>query len=196
MDERWRLFVAVPLPDDLRRDLAATVEDWRNELAGDSSTPDLRWTDPDGWHVTLAFLGMTSPDAVRRITDSLRVALADHNAFELPSGELGAFPRPAYARVIWYGVHDDGKLASLARSVRDALGVDDAAMFRAHVTLARLRAATAVAQWLATHRAPPGVLPVEHVLLMRSHLGPGPARYAELAAVPLAGAVVGRSGHG
>ena len=195
MDERWRLFVAVPLPDDLRRDLAATVKGWRNEPAGDPA-PDLRWTDPDGWHVTLAFLGMTSPDAVRRSTESLRGASAGHNAFELPSGELGAFPRPAHARVIWYGVHDDGRLASLARSVRDALGGDDAAMFRAHVTLARLPAATAVAPWLATHRAPPGVLRVEQVLLVRSHLGRGPARYEELAAVPLADAVVGRSAHG
>ncbi len=47
---RWRCFVAVPIGEDLRADLLATAEAWRG-------SEDLRWTDPDTWHVTLAFLG-------------------------------------------------------------------------------------------------------------------------------------------
>lgn len=195
MAERWRLFVAVPLPDDLRRDLAATVAGWRNEES-DPSAPDLRWTDAAGWHLTLAFLGPTPPATVASLTESLRSAVVEHACFDLSTGELGAFPRPAYARVIWYGVRDDGRLASLARSVRRALAVEESSAFRAHVTLARIPNAASATGWLATHRAPRGMLPVDRVVLMRSHLGRGPARYEELAAMPLPVAPSEASAHG
>jgi 2'-5' RNA ligase len=161
--ERWRLFVAVPIPDDLRRDLAAAVERWRVE----ADVPELRWTDSASWHVTLAFLGATPADEVPRIVEALRGAVARHAAFSLPTGGLGAFPRPQYARVVWYGVGDDGRLAELARSIREALRVEDGA-FRAHITLARLPRATSVEEWLRNHQAPPGELAVQEIRLMRT----------------------------
>jgi 2'-5' RNA ligase len=177
--ERWRLFVAVPIPDDLRRDLAAAVERWRVE----ADVPELRWTDPASWHVTLAFLGASPADEVPSIVKALRGAVAGYAAFSLPTGGLGAFPRPQYARVVWYGVGDEGRLAELARSIRDALRVEDGA-FRAHITLARLPRALSLAEWLANHQAPPGELPVDSIQLMRS--GPGVAvRYEALVRVTL-----------
>ena len=63
-DERWRCFVAVPIGEALRRDLAAAVEGWRirPDLAG------LRWTEPQSWHVTLAFLGPIEASSVTGLT--------------------------------------------------------------------------------------------------------------------------------
>lgn len=176
--ERWRLFVAVPIPDDLRRDLAAAVERWRVE----ADVPELRWTDPASWHVTLAFLGATPADEVPRIVEALRGAVARHAAFSLPTGGLGAFPRPQYARVIWYGVGDDGRLEALARSVREALHVEDG-VFRAHITLARVPRGTSVVERLESHPAPLGELPVNEITLMRSRQVRGPVRYDSLAIV-------------
>ena len=42
MIERWRCFIAVPLPPGLRVDLTDVVSAWRGEPDG----LDLRWTDP------------------------------------------------------------------------------------------------------------------------------------------------------
>jgi 2'-5' RNA ligase len=170
--ERWRLFVAVPIPDDLRRDLAAAVERWRVE----ADVPELRWTDSASWHVTLAFLGATPADEVPRIVEALRGAVARHAAFSLPTGGLGAFPRPQYARVIWYGVGDDGRLEALARSVREAHRGEDGVV-RAHITLARLPRATSVDPWLVDHSAPEGDLLMREVALVRSHPASGLATY-------------------
>jgi 2'-5' RNA ligase len=99
--------------------------------------------------------------------------VAGHAAFSLPTGGLGAFPRPQYARVVWYGVGDDGRLAELARSIREALRVEDG-VFRAHITLARLPAGESLDAWLAAQAAPDGNLAVREVTLVRSHVASGP----------------------
>jgi RNA 2',3'-cyclic 3'-phosphodiesterase len=181
MTETWRCFVAVPLGDELRLALRASVEGWRDEpdVAG------LRWTDPDSWHVTLAFLGSVDADRIDGIVAALREVAAAQRPMRLATGGLGAFPSAGRARVVWYGVADpDGRLAGLARDVRGATGVEGSP-FRGHVTLARARRQSVSVRDLVARASPTGTLAVDHVALMRSHLGRGPARYEALADVEL-----------
>jgi RNA 2',3'-cyclic 3'-phosphodiesterase len=181
MTETWRCFVAVPLGEDLRLALRTLVDGWRDgpDVAG------LRWTDPDSWHVTLAFLGSVEADRIDRIVASLREVAAAHRPMRLETGGLGAFPSAGRARVAWYGVADpDGRLAALARDVRRATGVTGSE-FRGHVTLARARRDPVSVRELVDRPSPTGMLSVDHVALMRSHLGRGPARYEGLADVEL-----------
>lgn len=183
----WRLFVAVPLTDLLRRDLTRAVDAWRAR----PETEGLRWTDPAGWHLTLAFMGATDAARVPSLTAALeRVAGAEH-PFSLATGGIGGFPSARRARVAWYGVADpERRLAGLAASVRRELGVE-AGPFRGHLTLARARDERGVdlTGWLRPEDAPAGTLPVERLVLSRSHLGRGPARHESLAEAPL-GAMV------
>jgi 2'-5' RNA ligase len=183
--DSWRCFVAVPLPAILRAGLRETITGWRNE----SQAPDLRWTAPEGWHLTLAFLGDTDPGTVPRLLDGLRAAVGDGTAWTAATGSLGTFPGPRRARVLWYGVEDpDGRLAALAEAVRSALepmapSLRAASAFRAHVTLARARdpRGSDLAAWITGRRAPAGSVPIGTVVLYRSHLGGGhPARYEAL----------------
>lgn len=183
MTDTWRLFVAVALGHELRRDLAEAVAAWRTreDLAG------LRWAEADGWHVTLAFLGSLPASDVSRVIATATSAVGVHAPMTRATGGLGAFPTPRRARVAWYGVADpDGRVAALASDLREALGVDDAGPFRAHVTLARARReAVDLRPWLARASAPEGELIVDRVDVMRSHTGAGPARYETLASIPL-----------
>ena len=176
-DERWRCFVAVPLGETLRRDLAAAVDGWRLrlDLAG------LRWTDAESWHVTLAFLGPIEASSVKDLAALLADGVERHAPVRLPTSGVGAFPSAARARVAWYGVADlDGALAALAADVRRAAGVETSE-FRGHVTLARARRDPVdLRAWLRDAEAPLGELAVDRVELMRSHLGRGPARYEVL----------------
>jgi RNA 2',3'-cyclic 3'-phosphodiesterase len=177
-DERWRCFVAVPLPAELRSALAATVDRWRDR----PDLGDLRWTDPHGWHVTLAFLGSIESAAVPRLAAALDDVAAAHAPRILRAGGVGGFPSAGRARVAWYGVDDpDRRLRALARDTRTAVGLDPQAPFRAHVTLARARHDSVdLRPWVREASAPEGRLPVDRVDLMRSHLGRGPARYETL----------------
>ena len=183
--DRWRLFVAVPIGEELRADLAVSVAAWqaRPELDG------LRWTDPATWHVTLHFLGATHPAAVDAITTSLEEVAARHEPMRLATGALGGFPSAGRARVAWYGVADrDRRLRRIAADVQATLAPEERPRFRAHVTLARARSEPVdLRPWIADAQPPPpdAGLEVGEILLMRSHLGRGPARYESLASLRL-----------
>jgi RNA 2',3'-cyclic 3'-phosphodiesterase len=181
MTETWRCFVAIPLGDELRLALRTMVDGLRDE----PGAAGLRWTDPDSWHVTVAFLGSVEADRIDGTVALLRQVAAAHRPLRLATGGLGAFPSAGRARVAWYGVADpDGRLASLAGDVRRALGVTGSA-FRGHVTLARARREPVSVRELVDRASPEGTLVVDHLALMRSHLGGGPARYEALADVEL-----------
>jgi len=183
MSERWRCFAAVPIGEALRSQLAAAVETWkaRPDLEG------LRWTDPDGWHVTLAFLGAVNADGIDDIRATIAGVAAGSQALELETGGVGGFPSTRRARVAWYGVADpEGGLAEIAARLRGELGMDTSASFRAHLTLARARGEPVdLSTWRRAATEPSGVMRVTAIELLRSHLGGGPARYEVLSTAPL-----------
>jgi len=181
--ERWRCFVAVPIGAELRDDLRFAVDRWRSDEAG----AGLRWSDPEAWHVTLAFVGATVPTLAPEQRDRLAAVARAHAATRCVTGGLGAFPTPGRARVAWYGVEDhDGRLARLAADVAGTLGLDASWPFRPHITLARARRQPVdLRSWLASASAPAGVLTTDRIQLMRSHTGRDPARYETLASFKL-----------
>lgn len=181
--ERWRCFVAVPLDDALRIALERAVGTWRER-------PDLhglRWVPPPAWHLTLAFVGDVAPQWVATARPGLDEVAARHAPMRLPAGGVGAFPDDRAARVAWYGVGDDaGALDRLATDVAGALNIRPDRPLVPHVTLGRARGALLdLRRWLVDAHAPDGLLAVERLLLMRSHLGRGPAAYETLASIPL-----------
>ena len=185
MSETWRCFIAVPIPEKLRDDLAATIA----ALRDDPALEDLRWTAPAGWHLTLAFLGPTPSEDVSRIVGVIRGVAEGVQPFTLGAGGLGAFPTPREARVLWYGVEDrEGRLRALASGLHQAMGLEAPRRFRGHLTLARSRQRLGgpnLVDWLATATAPEGEIRVDRLVLFRSHLGRGPAEYERLAEVAL-----------
>jgi len=181
----WRCFWAVPLPELLRGDLSTFVAELQKTPSVDE---DWRFTDAAGWHLTLAFLGGISHDAVEPMVERVSAAIEPTPPFELHAGGLGGFSGHQRARVLWYGVSDDGsRLHDLAAAVRTASGPAAAedAPFHAHVTLARSRDRRGAALPRPAADPPPGRIPVDQVVLFRSHLGRGPSRYEALAHIPL-----------
>ena len=188
MTEHWRCFVAVPLDDTLRAALTTAVAAWRHQPPADR----LRWADPDGWHLTLAFLGSVAAEEVDAISRKVGVVATAHRPMRVETGRLGAFHRAGSVRTLWYGVLDaEGGLSALATGLARALGLGVEEPYRPHITLARARQRPVdLRGWIepASLVAPSGSLDIGAIQLLRSHLGHGPARYETLATFVLGGA--------
>ena len=175
-----RLFLAVALTDEARAAIRAALP---------SGVPG-RAVPPDSWHLTLRFLGETAPERAARLADELRSA--DRGArFEIEIGGLGAFPRPSRAAVLWVGIGAGReRLGALAAAVEEAARragfPAEERPFSAHLTVSRIRPPQDVTPLLARWTVPPIDMPVDEVVLFRSHLGGGPARYEAVERFPLA----------
>lgn len=181
-----RLFLAVALDDEVRHGLAAFLE---GNLDG-ASMPG-KPVPPANWHITLRFLGDSTPEQADRVAGFLDERLAAA-PFTIDFGRLGAFPRPSRATVLWLGI-DRGadalsEVAAWCEQAAVAAGfAPEDRPFHPHLTLARIRPQRDVTA--LTERVPPIPLSqrVRELTLYRSHLGRGAAVHEEVTAVPLRG---------
>ena len=131
-----RMFVAVIPPDEVLDDLEAFLEPRRGEVP-------FRWTDPEQWHLTLAF----SRDVPERSYDDLvdRLARAARKRSPIEARILGggAFPNVGRAKIVYAGVETDReelrRMATGARAAVAKAGAEvDGHRFTPHLTLARI----------------------------------------------------------
>ena len=126
-----RLFLALDLPDPVRRALLA----WRPAL------PGARWTPHERLHLTLYFLGETDPVVAQSLTEALQ-------SFHAPPVSIGTtdllrLPSARKPRVLAVGVADSPELTALHARLGHVLAEVGAPAgerpLLPHVTLARFR---------------------------------------------------------
>jgi 2'-5' RNA ligase len=135
-----RLFVALQIPDTIRNDYAALIDDLRR-FDGKASPKKPKWVRRENLHVTLKFIGNTDPGKL----DAIRTALANvHSPHEvrLHFRNIGFFPNAKRPRVVWGGMETSENLASIAHAIDQQIAtlgfpVEERA-FTPHLTLARL----------------------------------------------------------
>jgi 2'-5' RNA ligase len=170
-----RLFIGVPVTADARDAIARALP---KNLPGKPATPDK-------WHFTLRFLGPTASEARDKIVTGLSAAMLG-SVFRVRFGQLGAFPNPRRARILWLGVREGAErlseLAAVAEAVARIAGfAPEARPFKTHLTLSRIDPPQNIATLLAQKHAYNFDMTVAAVILYRSRLGGGPARYEEVA---------------
>jgi len=182
-----RIFVALPLPLDVARSLAAAVPEMRA----------LRPVAPELLHVTLAFVGSIEEGRVADVGSAVSAAVPAVRRFRVGLDTVGRFPPAGAPRVVWAGTGPAAApIQLLGARVRAELlhrGVPfDAKPLSAHVTLARVRDPVAadeareVAALLRRVRLPEGLaFDVEAVHVMESALGPYGPRYSSRARIAL-----------
>ena len=170
-----RLFIGVPVTADARDDIARALP---KNLPGKPVTPEK-------WHFTLRFLGATAIE----IRDKLVAGLSSvrlGSEFQVRFGQLGAFPNPRRARILWLGLTKGGErlceLAAIAEDVARSAGfAAEGRAFKPHLTLSRIDPPVSVTALLEQHHRYDFAMTVAAVILYRSKLGGGPARYEEVA---------------
>ena len=143
-----RLFVALDIPEAIRDAIASYVDDLRR------AAPDAKWVRPEGYHITLKFIGEWRRD-VREVIEALQKIEAPSLTVAIRGN--GFFPTARSPRVFWVGIEAENvgqaflpvgrseapqtALSLLASKVDEAtstLGIEkESRPFSPHLTLAR-----------------------------------------------------------
>jgi len=193
--ETVRSFVAIELPDELKRELNEVV----GQLISAGGETGVKWVDPQSIHLTLKFLGDVTVDRLDGITAALTEATRKIPCFRLSVAGLGVFPNPRRVRVAWVGVSGETDvLERLQWRVESALirlgFAAESRRFTPHLTLARVRerASPQERQRLgqlvdSTNFESRHGIGVDAVHLMRSQLTSQGAIYSRISSVALEG---------
>lgn len=181
-----RAFLAFEIPTSVRSRLADIQQVWRREL------PRARWTRPQGWHLTLKFLGEVDPPVLEALTAELVPALAGLPTVAVRLGGTGFFPTPSRPRVAWVGGSAPGAEAVVqaVETAAETIGLErEIRPWAIHLTQARLKQRwpkPAVESYL--DRGKDLVFEpfdCREVVLFKSDLQPGGAVYTALERMPL-----------
>lgn len=133
-----RTFIAVDV------DAAGAIANLQNEImsAAGWSPKDVKPVEAQNFHFTLIFLGEKTDSDIDRVKS--KMAEVQFEPFRVTYTNVGAFPKPASARVVWIGVdqEDEEKLTDLANDVvtkMAELGFSADRPFSPHMTIFRAR---------------------------------------------------------
>ena len=180
-----RLFIGIPLPEDLRQQLALMQ----------AGVPEARWVALQNLHLTLRFIGEVEEPVAHDLHDALsRLNVA---AFPLTLRGAGLFSTGRRPRALWIGVADNPALTYLQTKVERAVqqaGLAPAQrQFTPHVTIARVAKSPLhrLESFIAEHeRFAAPLVTIDRFALYESHLGKAQAHYRQLVDYPLIGAML------
>jgi 2'-5' RNA ligase len=188
-----RTFIALEMNEALQRHLAEIIR--RVALV----LPDVRWVDPAGIHLTLAFMGELTDEEVAGVKHAVSQVARHSQPFTYRLSRLGFFGSPRQPRVIWVGIDEpSGALTRLHQNLNRELSQRNFAVdtrpFSPHLTLARVRFPLPEDQLQQFHQIvegpQKGLIPsegylVQQINVMKSDLQRSGARYDVLQAYPL-----------
>lgn len=126
-----RLFVAIDIPDEVAESLERLCV----------GLPDVRWTEPEDFHLTVRFIGEVDTPTFLEIGSAL--AQVSSPPFDVRLHGIGHFPPRGEPTTLWIGADGGEPLLALRRRIDRALAAvgvgPEPRKFHPHVTLARFR---------------------------------------------------------
>ncbi len=175
-----RCFVGLDIPNNLKIRLS-TLQ---------SGLTQTRWVDPEGFHLTLAFLGELDGIEMEEVAELL--TSSDFPALHLRLQGVDRFGSGKKTRVLWAGVEPNPCLEAMASTLRFKLSLVvrtlDSRSFKPHVSLSRHCSAKEqqVAGFLGANASfTSDFFDVTEFHLYSSHLSASGAYYRKELSVPL-----------
>ncbi len=132
-----RIFVAVNLPEDVKRELSFHQEEMKKSLRG------VRWVEKENMHITMAFIGSIDEEKMFPVINELE--MVREKAFEMKFTEMCYIPNDRRkAKMIWVR-GESQEISFLNEKIEKKLlssGINytpDERGFTPHVTLGRIR---------------------------------------------------------
>jgi RNA 2',3'-cyclic 3'-phosphodiesterase len=162
---------------------------------GKQFLPDLRWVEPGGIHLTLAFLGELNEEQLEKAAFATRSAALQSESFTYRLSGLGTFGPPRQPRVLWMGVSEpsgtlDRVHQTLALTLEEQGFTTEKRPFSPHLTLARIKSPLTpeqlqlLQQLLSRYQIASPAYRMTHLYMMKSELFRSGARYSCLEACP------------
>ncbi len=135
--KKHRIFIAINLPDQIKKRLLNFQRDW-------AALP-VRWTKEKNLHITLAFLGYVDNQELLEICQLTRQVVERYQSFEINLKRIYLGPPNKPARMIWLEGEENLSLARLKDDLEKTLFKSSTSYFnhghpfRVHITLARIR---------------------------------------------------------
>lgn len=185
-DQPVRAFLALEIPARIKEQLASAHDALRAEL------PRARWTRPQGWHLTLKFLGESGRSTLAELGSELAPRIRGLGAISVKLERTGFFPSSMRPRVAWIGGTAKGveKVVAAVEEAADLAGFPrERRTWSVHLTQARLKAQwprAAIERFLEWgDELDFDTFSCREVVLFSSDLQPGGAVYTALERYPL-----------
>lgn len=201
-----RTFVAVELPDAVKRSVIARQRRLQQQLREGGVADCVHWTPEDNLHLTLRFLGDTTDDQFTQLTRLFTLAANCVPPFALAVQKLGCFPNFRRPNIVWLDFSGDlTPLLRLQQSIETAVQsagfAPEARAYTPHLTIGRAhksaanpdleRAGDVLRQLSLTSpqgsQSPASGFTVDHVAFVESDLRREGPVYTIRAQFPLAG---------
>ena len=184
-----RTFIALELNTDQQQFLSMIIRQ------GQQLLPDLRWVEPDGIHLTLAFLGELNDQQLAQAIAAAQDAATLTDPFAYTLSSTGIFGPPRQPRVLWMGISEPtGLLQKAHQTLKLALEqhhfTTEKRPFSPHLTLARIKAPLSqeqlqlLQQFLSRYQYSSPLYRVTHLYIMKSELTQSGAHYSCLQTCP------------
>lgn len=131
-----RLFIAIKvIPEQ------STINVYKS-LRKSLYAQNIRWVDPDNFHITLKFLGDTYVEDIPIVNNLIGNIVADKRSFDIELANTGIFGSRYKPRLIWFGCSNCQQLNVLADDLfcnLDDIGFSrDRQNFIPHLTIGRI----------------------------------------------------------
>lgn len=185
----WRVFCAVELPEDVRKQLEEHILKLRKAVPDAAAS----WSRVENIHLTLKFFGNVALDRIPAISAAATQTVAEFSPFPIVIGNTGVFPRPSRAQVLWIGVSDPSrKLSALQERLENKCAAEgfskENRAYKPHLTIARLRKPEGARQLADAHlqmNFPTKDIELNELILFRSELSPKGSKYTAISKHPI-----------
>src|SRR3989339_1184152 len=111
--ELHRIFIAINLPEDMKRELLLLKEKWAEVPA--------KWTIEDNLHITLAFLGNVSDKELEEIIQIAEQTTKGYSPFSFSFTRVQYGPLNDTPRMIWLLGENSQELLELQEGIQELL---------------------------------------------------------------------------
>jgi RNA 2',3'-cyclic 3'-phosphodiesterase len=132
-----RTFIAVKI------ETGEKLKELVSTLASEMKDDSIRWVNTDHMHITLAFLGDTNDETIKKVITVLESSCMGFGEVNFKISGLGVFRNINDPRVIWAGIESNDKFGNLFKVIKEGLGSIEIAIeerqFKPHLTLGRVK---------------------------------------------------------
>lgn len=134
MEKRHRIFIAINLPSEIKKQLSRYAEKW----------PDLpcKWTPKDNLHITLVFLGELTDVELADVCNTIKDVTKNHKPFDILLNKVSFGPENKF-KYIWASGQKSKELQDLKNNLETEILEKvkfrpEGRGFTPHITLARV----------------------------------------------------------